>query len=77
MFGANGSGSFLTRGRGNVVTHFLTAMLSAGLALLLLLLFFGQDRAVPAPCPAATRCPLPPPPPLRSARAELRPTCWR
>jgi S1-C subfamily serine protease len=60
--GDSGSGPFLTRrGRGNVLTHVLTAVIGAGLALLLLLLFFspasggslpGGD-AVPSPAPSA------------------------
>ena len=62
--GDSGSGPFLTRrGRGNVLTHVLTAVIGAGLALLLLLLFFspasggslpGGD-AVPSPAPSLLR----------------------
>ena len=61
MFGDNGSGSFLTRGRGNVVTHFLTAMLGAGLALLLLLMFFGQGPGGPGSLPGGDAVPSPAP----------------
>ena len=66
MFGYSGEdsgyGPFLTRrGRGNVLTHFLTAVVGAGIAVLLILLFFspasgestpGGD-AVPSPAPSS------------------------
>jgi S1-C subfamily serine protease len=62
--GDNGSGPFLTRRRrGNVLTHFFTAVIGAGLAVLLLLLFFSPGSsggslpggdAVPSPAPSAT-----------------------
>src|SRR6516225_6855773 len=62
MFGDSGYGPFLTRrGRGNVLTHFLMAVLGAGAAVILLLLFFspasgesmpGGD-AVPSPAPSS------------------------
>jgi len=59
--GDGGSRPLLTRrGRGNVITHFLTAVIGAGLAVLLLLFFSpasggslpGGD-AVPSPAPSA------------------------
>ena len=66
MFGDSGEdsgyGPFLTRrGRGNVLTHFLTAVLGAGLAVILLLLFFSPASsesmpggyAVPSPAPSS------------------------
>jgi S1-C subfamily serine protease len=65
MTGDSGYGPFLTRrGRGNVLTHFIMAVLGAGLTVVLLLAFYspassgsggsfpGSD-AVPAPAPSA------------------------
>jgi S1-C subfamily serine protease len=63
--GDSGNGPFLTRrGRGNVLTHFLMTVLGAGLAVLLLVLFFSPapGGSLPGgdavPSPAASSPPL-------------------
>jgi len=69
MFGDSGErsgyGPFLTRRRrGNVLTHFLMAVLGAGVAVILLLLFFSpaSGESMPGgdavPSPAPSRAPL-------------------
>jgi hypothetical protein len=50
MIGESRNGPFLTRHRrGNVLTHFLMAVLGAGFALLLLLVFFSPASGVSMP----------------------------
>ena len=65
MIGESRNGPFLTRHRrGNVLTHFLMAVLGAGFALLLLLVFFSQASGVSMPGGDAVPSPAGSAPPL-------------